>query len=95
MVVPTQAVQTGQKGSFVFVVKAESIAEVRSVVAGPAYEAITVIDSGLDAGEQVVIDGQMRVVPGSKVEIKAANKEALDGKDKPTEAATPGVGSSR
>ena len=89
VVVPTQAVQTGQKGVFVFVVKPDGIAEVRPVVPGPAYEAITVIDSGLEVGEQVVIDGQMRVIPGSKVEIKAANKEKVDAKDKPTEAAMP------
>jgi len=95
VVVPTQAVQTGQKGVFVFVVKPDGIAEVRSVVPGPAYEAITVIDSGLEVGEQVVIDGQMRVVPGSKVEIKAANKEKVDAKDKPVEAVTPGVVSGR
>ena len=101
VVVPTQAVQTGQKGVFVFVVRPDGIAEVRPVVPGPAHEAIMVIDGGLEAGEQVVIDGQMRVVPGSKVEIKAANKEEGDGKDQPVQAAmpektaTPAVGSGR
>ncbi|MCX5869486.1 MAG: efflux RND transporter periplasmic adaptor subunit [Deltaproteobacteria bacterium] len=89
VVVPTQAVQTGQKGPFVFVVKPNNTAEARAVVPGPVYEAITVIDKGLQAGEQVVIDGQMRVIPGGKVEIKAANKPEMDAKDKPPEAATP------
>lgn len=89
VVVPSQAVQTGQKGPFVFVVKPDSTAEARAVVPGPVYEAITVIDKGLQAGEQVVIDGQMRVIPGGKVEIKAANKPEMDAKDKPPEAATP------
>jgi multidrug efflux system membrane fusion protein len=74
VVVPTQAVQTGQNGQFVFVVKVDKTAEVRPVVPGPDYEAITVIDSGLQVGEQVIIDGQMRVIPGSKVEIKTAKK---------------------
>jgi membrane fusion protein, multidrug efflux system len=95
VVVPTQAVQTGQKGPFVFVVKQDSTAEARLIVPGPAYESITVIDSGLQVGEQVVIDGQMRVIPGSKVEIKAANKEKVDAKDKSAETATPGVVSGR
>jgi membrane fusion protein, multidrug efflux system len=89
VVVPTQAVQTGQKGPFVFVVTPDGIAEVRPVAPGPAYETTTVIDSGLESGEQIVIDGQMRVIPGSKVEIKAANKEKVDAKDKPAETAMP------
>ncbi len=89
VVVPTQAVQTGQKEQFVFVVKPDNIAEVRVVVPGPAYEAITVIDKGLEAGEQVIIDGQMRVIPGGKVEIKTAKKPEMDAKDKTVEAVTP------
>ena len=74
VVIPSQAIQTGQNGQFVFVVTADSLAEVRAVTPGPAYGDITVIDKGLQAGEQVVIDGQMRVIPGSKVEIKTAAK---------------------
>jgi multidrug efflux system membrane fusion protein len=70
MVVPSQAVQTGQKGQFVFVVKADATAELRSVVTGSVIQGMTVIENGLKSGEQVVIDGQMRVVPGGKVEIK-------------------------
>lgn len=87
VVVPRQAVQTGQSGQFVFVVKADKTAEVRPVVPGPTYKAITVIDQGLQAGEQVVIDGQMRVIPGSKVEIKTA--KSPDGKEKTAEEASP------
>lgn len=90
VVVPTQAVQAGQKEQFVFVIKPDNTAEVRPVVPGPAYKEITVIDKGLQAGEQVVIDGQMRVVPGSKVEIKTAQdkavKSAATGKEKNPEA---------
>lgn len=69
VVVPSQAVQTGQQGQFVFVVK-DDIAERRPVTAGVAYEDMTVIEKGLESGEQVVTDGQMRIVPGGKVEIK-------------------------
>ncbi|MBU1986548.1 MAG: efflux RND transporter periplasmic adaptor subunit, partial [Proteobacteria bacterium] len=86
VVVPRQAVQTGQSGQFVFVVKADKTAEVRPVVPGPDYEAITVIDSGVQVGEQVVIDGQMRVIPGSKVEIKTVKKPEPEPQEKSAEA---------
>jgi len=78
--VPSQAVQTGQKGQFVLVVKEDSTAEVRPVTPGPAYQGVTAIDKGLGLGEEVVIDGQMRVIPGGKVEVKGAAKPgAADG----------------
>jgi len=68
--VPSQAVQTGQKGQFVFVVTKDGTAEVRPVITGPVFQGVTVVEKGLQTGEQVVIDGQMRVIPGGKVEIK-------------------------
>lgn len=79
VVVPSQAVQTGQKGQHVFVVKPDATAEIRPVVAGPVSAGMTVIETGLKPGEQVVIDGQMRVVPGGKVEIKQADKPGQSG----------------
>lgn len=69
VVVPTQAVQTGQKGQHLFVVSGDT-AELRPVKAGVAHEGVTVIEQGLRPGETVVIDGQMRVVPGGKVLVK-------------------------
>ncbi len=69
VVVPTPAVQTGQKGQHLFVVS-EDTAELRPVKAGVAHEGMTVIEQGLKPGETVVIDGQMRVVPGGKVMVK-------------------------
>ncbi|MFH1026630.1 MAG: efflux RND transporter periplasmic adaptor subunit [Pseudomonadota bacterium] len=74
VVVPSQAIQTGQKGPFVFVVKQDATAEIRPVAVGPVTQEVTVIESGILPGEQVVIDGQMRVVPGGKVEIKQPDK---------------------
>jgi multidrug efflux system membrane fusion protein len=70
VVVPSQAVQTGQTGQFVFVVKADETAEIRPVVGGSVVKGMTVIEKGLQPGEHVVIDGQMRVIPGGKVEVK-------------------------
>jgi multidrug efflux system membrane fusion protein len=83
VVVPSQALQTGQKGVFVFVVKSDATAEIRPVVTGPSTEGLTVIEQGLKAGEQIVIDGQMRVVPGAKVEVKMPDKAGV-GKASPT-----------
>lgn len=71
VVVPNQAVQTGQNGQFVFAVTKDGNAEVRPVITGPVSQGMTVIGKGLQAGEQVVVDGQMRVVPGGKVEIQS------------------------
>ncbi|MDO9289905.1 MAG: efflux transporter periplasmic adaptor subunit, partial [Thermodesulfovibrionales bacterium] len=69
VVVPSQAVQTGQQCQYVFVVK-DDTAELRTVTAGITYEDITVIEKGLEPGEIVVTDGQMRLMPGAKVEIR-------------------------
>jgi multidrug efflux system membrane fusion protein len=71
LVVPTEAVQTGQQGPYVFVVKEDSTVESRPVVTGDTTEHETVIEKGLSAGETLVTDGQLRLVPGSKVVSKA------------------------
>jgi multidrug efflux system membrane fusion protein len=70
-VVPTQAVQNGQQGSFVFVVKADKTVESRNVDLGPTNDGIVVIHKGVEAGETVVTDGQVRIVPGSTVDWKS------------------------
>ena len=70
IVVPSQAVQTGQDKSFVYVVKSDMTVEVRTVKAGTAIDNMTVIEDGLKPGEQVVTDGQLRLVPGAKVQVK-------------------------
>jgi multidrug efflux system membrane fusion protein len=72
IVVPAQAVQTGQNGQFVYVVKPDQIAEERPVTIGITYQGETVVQSGLKAGETVVTDGQLRLAPGVKVSIKTA-----------------------
>jgi multidrug efflux system membrane fusion protein len=82
VIVPAQAVQTGQDGQFVFVVTSDKTAEVRPVVPGPRSGEIMVIDKGLRQGEEVIVDGHMRVIPGGKVEIKTIKKSEQDGQDK-------------
>ena len=72
VVVPSPAVQTGQSGTFVMVVKADMTIELRPVTVARAVGDESVIASGLKAGETVVTDGHLRLVPGAKVEIKKA-----------------------
>ena len=71
VVVPTQAVQTGQNGQFVYVVQPDQTVEMRPVITGIEQDGGTVIKSGVKVGETVVTDGQLRLVPGSKVNIKS------------------------
>lgn len=72
LLVPSQAVQSGQKGQFVFVVKADQTVEARPVVPGAPHGGEVVITSGLRPGERVVTDGQLRLVPGARVDVKPA-----------------------
>ena len=73
IVVPAQAVQPGQQGSYVFVVKPDLSVESRKIEAGRRLEREIIVDKGLAAGERIVTDGQLRLRPGSKVEIKKAS----------------------
>jgi multidrug efflux system membrane fusion protein len=72
VVVPSQPVQTGQNGTYVFVVKADSTVESRPVEVARRLATEMVIAKGLKVGERVVIDGQLRLVPGTKVDVKKA-----------------------
>lgn len=74
IVVPQQAVQTGQKGQYVFVVKNDGTVDQRPVVTGISYRGETVIQQGLAPNETVVTDGQMRLVPGAKIEIRKSGQ---------------------
>jgi multidrug efflux system membrane fusion protein len=70
VLVPNSAVQLGQDGSFVYVVSADSKAEMRVVTPGRVIGNRTVIAKGLDVGSRVVTDGQSRLTPNAKVEIE-------------------------
>jgi len=72
VVVPTQAIQTGQQGPYVFIVQADHTVQSRSVVPGRALANETIVEKGVAAGDRVVTEGQIRLVPGAKVEIKSA-----------------------
>jgi membrane fusion protein, multidrug efflux system len=71
VVVPSSAVQVGREGSYVFVVGADGTAKSKPVTADRVIDDETVLASGLDGGETVITDGQLRVVPGGKVAVQA------------------------
>jgi multidrug efflux system membrane fusion protein len=70
VVVPSQAIQTGQEGQYVFVVKSDLTVELRPIVTGIRLEQESTVEKGLQPGDVVVTDGQLRLTPGAKVEIK-------------------------
>ena len=67
LVVPTHALQTGQDGTYVYVVKDDHTVEMRPVTPGLRIDDDLVVDKGLAAGETVVTEGQLRLAPGSRV----------------------------
>jgi multidrug efflux system membrane fusion protein len=75
VVVPTQAVQTGQSGQYVYVVKNDLTVESRPVKVSRTHGMLAVV-TGIEPGERVVTDGQLRLAPGSKVEIKQGEGRA-------------------
>lgn len=72
VVVPSQAVQTGQQGDYIFVIKPDMTVDSRVVKVARTVGGESVIADGVKAGETVVTDGQVRLVPGVKVEIKTS-----------------------
>ena len=73
-VVPAQAVQTGQDGQFIFVVKPDSTVEQRTINVGQRIGEQVVVNSGLNPGETVVTEGQLRLEPGTRVQVGAAGR---------------------
>jgi len=81
VVVPVEAIQAGQQGEFVFVIRPDSYVEIRRVTTGPRLDGSVIVEQGLAAGERVVTDGQLRLVPfeadkakqdrATRVEVKA------------------------
>ena len=70
ILVPSQAIQTSQEGQIVFVVKPDLTVEIRPVEVGRPINGDVIITKGLKPGERVVTEGQLRLAPGAKVEIK-------------------------
>lgn len=77
VVVPSTAVQSGQKGTYVFALTAAQTVELRPVTVAFEYGDEAVIASGLSAGETVVTEGQLRLIAGAKVDVKSGAKAPI------------------
>jgi multidrug efflux system membrane fusion protein len=80
VVIPSQAVQVGQNGQFIYVVKPDQSVEMRPVKTGITLNNLMVVETGLKAGETVVTDGQLRLAPGVKVSVKDSGDSANNSK---------------
>lgn len=76
VVIPAQAVQAGQDGHYVYVVKPDRTVEYRVITAGPSMEGEMVIEKGVAVGDTVVTDGQLRLAPGSLVKIVEGSEKS-------------------
>ena len=70
VVIPNQAIQNGQDGQFVYVVKDDMRVEMRPVVTSTRVDQELVVDSGLRPGEKIVTEGQLRLAPNTRVQVR-------------------------
>jgi multidrug efflux system membrane fusion protein len=96
LVIPNQAMQTGQDGTYVYLVKEDRTVEVRPITVGLRRESDLVIASGLSEGETVVTQGQLRLAPGSRVSLpgEGGGGRGRNGGDAPA-AEGPGNGAAK
>jgi multidrug efflux system membrane fusion protein len=86
VLVPAQAVTPGAEGEFVYIIRPDSTVEYRLVKTGPRQDGLVVVESGLEGGEKIVLDGHLRLSPGAAVTIRdpqtkdAKSDEAPQGK---------------
>jgi multidrug efflux system membrane fusion protein len=78
LTIPSQAVMTGQAGTYVYVLNADQTARTQNVTVGRTANDFVVITQGLATGQRVVTDGQLRLVPGARVEIKTGAAAPAD-----------------
>jgi membrane fusion protein (multidrug efflux system) len=97
LVIPQSAVQEDQAGVFVMVVAPDSKVELRRITTGQAYSGNLVVNSGLEAGEQVIVEGIQKVRPGLVVDAKVAPRPSMqqageEGVGEAAAAPPPGAG---
>lgn len=78
LVIPPAAVQVGQNGTYVFVIRDDNTAEARNVTIDRTVRGSSVVAKGLQPGEKVVIDGQLRLNDGTRVQIVSDNQKTGD-----------------
>jgi multidrug efflux system membrane fusion protein len=91
VVAPNDAIQHGPDGLFVFVIGHDNKVTLRPVKAGAEGDSVTQIASGLKAGEQIVVSGQYRLMPGTLVAAKEQNSSPSKSSTEPADAQTGGV----
>jgi multidrug efflux system membrane fusion protein len=77
LVVPAPAVQSGQQGTYVFVVRNDQTVEPRTVAVARQAGDVAIIAEGLRAGERVVTEGQLRLAPGVAVQVTPSPSEGM------------------
>jgi len=77
VVVPSNAVESGQEGDFVYVIQPDLTVKMQKVTTGLEFEGFTVIESGITAGDRVVTDGQLRLTPGAKVVVQSTGSDSI------------------
>jgi membrane fusion protein, multidrug efflux system len=80
IVIPAQAVTLGQSGAYVYVVDSDTTVTSRTVTIARNSGTLSVVGAGLEAGERVVVDGQLRLTPGAKISIKSAPQPSAGAK---------------
>lgn len=91
LAVPTTAIQTGQQGSFVYIIDNQNKAATRVVASGIQVGDMTVVQSGLNVGEHVVTDGQSRLNPGARVAVVGGSGDTASAKLGATRTGTSGT----
>lgn len=76
VVLPAHSVQTGQEGQYVYVVKPDSTVDYRLVKVGRTLDGEVIIEKGVQPGEKVVTEGQLRLAPGSLVKVVEGNEQS-------------------
>ena len=74
LTLPARAIMTGQQGTYVYTVDSTGSAKQKPVQVSRTVDSLSVISTGLKEAEQVVVDGQSRLIPGSKVSIKGGTQ---------------------
>lgn len=75
-VIPSSVVQRGPQGTYAYVIKPDKTAEMRPIKVGQTEENLTMVESGLQPGEDVVVDGQYKLQPGARVEMTSRPQQA-------------------
>ena len=83
LVVKASVVQRGPQDAFAFVIKADDSVEMRPIKVGPTEQGLTVVEDGLQAGERIVVDGQYKLAPNSKVKLGDAAAPGERGAGRP------------